>query len=1223
MFKHLSIRVAWHDNLWNGSVCSNPNNNSYCTNLPRIYEQKKDNEPANKAWWQMTSEELPPCKAEGGAFMNPKEYNRSFSHPYGYNETHNHLAKTQFPVSPFTTFAVPFWWMLNSNQKAIDNEFPDLPYNEFPKTFYSSWVFSEPRQHAILDLFFKPIEKNKSLVVFYTKSGNPIDENCRRLLIGIGNIIDKSPVLHYNKLKSGTDYPIWDRKISHSIRPNTDPNNYKGFLIPYHEYLALEDKQYKIKGTLKSKQELLDEIKVSLVETGDDESRIVDFSHGSQWINNRNMLAIINKLRHVIEVIREHGIVEGPWDKRLQWLNDQIGVIKESMGAFPSFSQALVAFGFKKAHLFTYDIYTLKICEAKDNPWDTFEDAIYGRERQLLNKPYSKEFGEIKIIWESLSSDDKKLLILLSRFDLSTKQIERWYDAAKRKANGYSSTTKQLLSNPYLIVEEDNPKVSEYRISVETIDSGVFEDRAIQGDCVPEPEYRFDSKLDRRRIRALVITLLKDLALQGDTLLSLFEIRERLTSLSMNDDTDIPVNYLEAHIEYLKEKLVHLNSENINALQLKIYDQIETELSKKFLARASKSVPSLGEKWEELIVQTIKDNKGKYDKNNKRHVDALADQSKALEQITTRKLSILNGPAGTGKTSVMGALVRSKKLSDKGILLLAPTGKARVRLQKMTNQESLTIAQFLTRQKRFDWSRMKPLFNGKEQYKGEKTVIIDECSMLTEDDFYAVFQALDLLHVERIVLVGDPYQLPPIGAGRPFADLCSWLEGPFEKNDEERKKASGALAKLEVVVRTKSGADSDTLMLASWFAGRKGAKNNDAIFDKIGNNTLLNDLRIELWENPDDIQNLIQKIINEEFQIDENNLVEGFNKVLGQLNGKFPIENPEVVENFQMLTPVKAPVWGTSSINRFIQQKYRDRPKPENYWEKTLGDQQIWKGDKIIQLKNEKRDGYYKSKEKEVQLSNGQIGYVVSFYKGYGNAAFAGLEDHTVGYNSSDFNEDGGKIELAYAITIHKSQGSDFNLVFFILPKTGRLLSRELLYTGLTRAKEKLVLLVEGVSSSWIFNYSKGEASETAKRNTHLFKTDIRESRGSIPFIQNLIHKTKGGIYVRSKSEVIVANLLHDAEIPFEYERQYDTENGWRLPDFTFRSADDEIVILEHLGMLHKPFYREEWEQKRRFYLNNGFVEGNNLFTTTEDANGAIDSETINKTIITKIKRLI
>lgn len=1235
MIKHLSIRVAWHDNQWNGSICCNPNSNSYCTQLPRIYEEKTDSEEANKPWWDIKPTELPPCKAEGGAFMNSRGYRRTFRHPYKdyAKANHSHLERTEFEVPPYSVFCVPFWWMLMRNQKELNEEYPSLPYNRFPD-FHTGWVYDEKRQHAILDLFFNPVVKNKSLIVLYTKSGNPIDEECRRLLIGIGTVRDKTNTLHYNKKGVGLDYPVWDRRISHSIRPIGQEGDDEGFIIPYHEYLALEDKNYKVDGILKTKSELIEEIKVSLIETGDTENRLDDFKYGSEWVTDRNMLAVITKLRHVVEVVKKHGLVQGPWDSRLLWLSRQIGLLKENMGPFPSFSSALVAFGFKQGHIFAFDIYNENLCETKGNPWEIFESAIIGNIPELNKKSYSNEYDQLKILWKSLNNNDKNLLILLSRFELNVPQIVRWFDEAKRKANVSTVSTPDLLENPYLVVEEDEPKVTEKRITVETIDYGVFEDRAVQGEYIPEKSFRLESKIDPRRIRALVITLLRDAANEGDTLLSLIEIKQRLDGLSVNEEIELPSNYLTSHITYLKEKLEHISTESVNALQLKIYNVIETELSKKFIARASKPLPSLNEDWAELIKKTIKKFGGEFNPAEKRHIDALGDQSKALERITTRKLTILNGPAGTGKTSVLGALFESRSLYDKGILMLAPTGKARVKLEKMTGHPAFTVAQFLTKQNRFDWSRMKTLFYGKEQYMAEKTLIIDECSMLTEIDFYALFQALDMMHLDRVILVGDPFQLPPIGPGRPFADLCAYLEGPFNENEIERKVASEAHAKLEVVVRTKNGIESDTLKLASWFAGRKSAKNNDEIFDKIGDNNKLNDLQIEFWVDPENLTSIIQEILKTEFAVTDDNLIHGFNRILGITEGKFPVHKPEVVENFQMLTPVRSPLWGTNNINRYVQATYRERPTEP--WQMTFGDQQIWKGDKVIQIKNEKRIANLYDKgtlslikkgkdyiEEEIQLSNGQIGYIVTAYGKFANGVFSGQEYYSVGYTSSDFKEDGSKLELAYAITIHKSQGSDFKLVLLILPKSGRILSRELLYTGLTRSKEKLILLVEGQDTSWLFNYSKSEASETARRNTHLFKTLIRESKSDIPFVQNLIHRTKKGIYVRSKSEVIIANLLHDAGIFFEYERRFNTETGWRLPDFSIPTSSDDIIILEHLGMMHKPSYREEWHRKKSFYETNGYIINDNLFVTTEDENGAINSEDINKTVVAKIKMLI
>ena len=86
----------------------------------------------------------------------------------------------------------------------------------------------------------------------------------------------------------------------------------------------------------------------------------------------------------------------------------------------------------------------------------------------------------------------------------------------------------------------------------------------------------------------------------------------------------------------------------------------------------------------------------------------------------------------------------------------------------------------------------------------------------------------------------------------------------------------------------------------------------------------------------------------------------------------------------------------------------------------------------------------------------------------------------TFGYRGSDFKEDSAPLELAYALTIHKAQGSQFGAVFVILPKTSRLLSRELLYTALTRSRERLVLLIEGNDSGISLELSKPERSDVA-----------------------------------------------------------------------------------------------------------------------------------------------
>lgn len=173
------------------------------------------------------------------------------------------------------------------------------------------------------------------------------------------------------------------------------------------------------------------------------------------------------------------------------------------------------------------------------------------------------------------------------------------------------------------------------------------------------------------------------------------------------------------------------------ALQLKNLKEREERLRRILHSRTERVLDSLDVDWKDLVISAIRQSGGKLDPNNARHTAALEEQVIALQKITTRKLSALIGRAGTGKTSVLGALLRCDPLIKEGILLLAPTGKVRVRLGKATRAEAMTVAQFLYALGRYDGNRQRPLFSG-DKHRKEKTVVIDECSMLTMDDLAAV-----------------------------------------------------------------------------------------------------------------------------------------------------------------------------------------------------------------------------------------------------------------------------------------------------------------------------------------------------------------------------------------------------------------------------------------------------------------------------------------------------
>src|SRR5262249_33512769 len=145
-----------------------------------------------------------------------------------------------------------------------------------------------------------------------------------------------------------------------------------------------------------------------------------------------------------------------------------------------------------------------------------------------------------------------------------------------------------------------------------------------------------------------------------------------------------------------------LSSDKVGALQLSELRGRENRLRSILSKRANKTVPPILADWKELLIQAITESGGVFNRNNERHVLAIEEQAQALARLTVRRLSVLVGRAGTGKTSVMGALVLCEPIAREGILLLAPTGKARVRLGKATNAEAMTVAQFLNRLGRYD-----------------------------------------------------------------------------------------------------------------------------------------------------------------------------------------------------------------------------------------------------------------------------------------------------------------------------------------------------------------------------------------------------------------------------------------------------------------------------------------------------------------------------------------
>jgi ATP-dependent exoDNAse (exonuclease V) alpha subunit len=576
------------------------------------------------------------------------------------------------------------------------------------------------------------------------------------------------------------------------------------------------------------------------------------------------------------------------------------------------------------------------------------------------------------------------------------------------------------------------------------------------------------------------------------------------------------------------------------------------------------------------------------------------------------------------------------------VLLLAPTGKARVRMEQSTKDLKLkgyTIAQFLSPH-RYDASTGRYRLSDKPAEVGARTVIIDEASMLTEEMFGALIQVLKGVH--RLILIGDPRQLPPIGSGRPFVDIMRHLAP--EGIHERFPRVDTGYAEL-TIRRRQAGEDREDLQLAEWFSGSPIAPGEDDIFDRVIRTGKGKHVAFLQWDSPDDLRSKLIEILVDELKLAGPDDVAGFDKSLGGTEWNdmrfFNFGAAEKAEGWQILSPVRTGPHGVPDVNRLIHKRFRQgqidaaRKERNRKYPKPMGPEEIVYGDKVINLVNTDPSLYWNRHRKvypdkeDPYIANGEIGMAIGYFMRRGapdfrwklEVEFSSQPKFKYDFTSRDFAEEGNAVlELAYALTVHKSQGSEFGTVFLILPNPCRLLSRELLYTALTRQKDRIVILHQGARSD-LRKYSSDDRSETARRLTNLFVAPSPVNIDGKFFEENLIHRTSNGDMVRSKSEVIIADHLARRGIEYSFETPLTIAGATKYPDFTIEDAESGINLYwEHCGMLHVPKYRERWQKKLAWYKANDILPredggGNNgtLVITRDESNGSIDSSQIDR----------
>ncbi len=384
-------------------------------------------------------------------------------------------------------------------------------------------------------------------------------------------------------------------------------------------------------------------------------------------------------------------------------------------------------------------------------------------------------------------------------------------------------------------------------------------------------------------------------------------------------------------------------------------------------------------------------------------------QRQAIFEAFESGTLILTGGPGTGKTTTLNAIIRLFESRDLEIELAAPTGRAAKRMTELTGREAKTIHRLLEvewgdgEKRRFARNERNPLTC--------EVIIIDEASMIDALLFNDLLKALRLSC--RIILVGDSDQLPSIGAGNVLGDILAADLFPSIRLTKIFRQAKESL-----IVRNAHA------IIKGEEAEFKN-KDSDCFFMK----------RADRYSSVATCLELVSERLPKAYGIDS-------------------------LTDVQILCPSRMMDTGTVNLNNLLQEKLNPRKGKEP----QLSYKGVYfrEGDKVMQIKNNYDLQYVKDNgEFGCGVFNGDVGYITDIDI-RASIVKVRYDDRIATY----FSDDIGQLELAYAVTVHKSQGSEYDYVILPLMEVpSKLKYRNLLYTAVTRAKK--MLIVVGSEQIW------------------------------------------------------------------------------------------------------------------------------------------------------------
>lgn len=515
--------------------------------------------------------------------------------------------------------------------------------------------------------------------------------------------------------------------------------------------------------------------------------------------------------------------------------------------------------------------------------------------------------------------------------------------------------------------------------------------------------------LDKSRIKACIYYSMKELLfLNGDTYLYIDEIKKKTeTYLGESFQEQEFLGYID---ELILEDKVVLERDKVYTKTLYEAEEYISKKMYQFVQFGETKIDDIDLKIEQL--------------QNEENITYNEKQKEAIKSALENNVVIITGGPGTGKTTIINAIVKlyskiyNKKENDliTDLALLAPTGRASKRMMESTHLPASTIHRFLK------WDKETNAFLVDEEHKDySKLIIVDEVSMLDTELMYALLRGLTN-HI-KLILVGDIHQLPSVGPGNVLKDL---IESDLVKT-----------IYLDLLYRQSE--ESYIPVLA------EEIKNND--------------LDEAFTNKKDDFLFL---------ECPKEQIVPSIKRLCNQLVEKGYNDKRAIV-----LAPMYAGMNGIDNLNKELQDIFN--PSDLEKKEITIGEVTYREQDKILQLMNMPDENVF----------NGDIGFIENIVPS--DRSFSKKDEIYVNFDGNLVRylpKDLVKIKHGFIVSIHKSQGSEFELVLMpICMSYYRMLYRKLIYTGVTRAKQKLIIVGERKA----FEYA------VANTNERIRKTSLKE----------------------------------------------------------------------------------------------------------------------------------